>query len=78
MVADVSKLEDVRSFIGAVKRQFGAIHILINNAGAGIFRSVADLDAGRVAAHDRPEPHWRLLLLPRNTADIQAGRELET
>ncbi len=43
MVADVSKLEDVRTFIGAVKQEFGAIHILINNAGAGIFRSVADL-----------------------------------
>jgi 3-oxoacyl-[acyl-carrier protein] reductase len=43
MVADVSKLEDVRAFIAAVKQRFGAIHILINNAGAGIFRSVADL-----------------------------------
>src|SRR5580658_6855244 len=43
MVADVSKLEDVRHFISAVTRQFGAIHILINNAGAGIFRSVAEL-----------------------------------
>src|SRR5580658_2447084 len=43
MVADVSKLEDVRNFIGAVKQHFGAVHILINNAGAGIFRSVADL-----------------------------------
>jgi 3-oxoacyl-[acyl-carrier protein] reductase len=43
MVADVSKLEDVRTFIGAVKQRFGAIHILINNAGAGVFRSVADL-----------------------------------
>jgi 3-oxoacyl-[acyl-carrier protein] reductase len=43
MVADVSKLEDVRNFISAVTQHFGAIHILINNAGAGIFRSVADL-----------------------------------
>jgi 3-oxoacyl-[acyl-carrier protein] reductase len=43
MVADVSKLEEVRDFISGVTRQFGAIHILINNAGAGIFRSVADL-----------------------------------
>jgi len=44
MVADVSKLEDVRGFVGAVTQQFGAVHILINNAGAGIFRSVADLE----------------------------------
>ena len=43
MVADVSKLEDVRTFIDSVKQRFGAIHILINNAGAGIFHSVADL-----------------------------------
>jgi 3-oxoacyl-[acyl-carrier protein] reductase len=42
-MADVSKLEDVRRFIGAVKQHFGAIRILINNAGAGIFRSVADM-----------------------------------
>src|ERR1035438_6828154 len=40
MVADVSKLEDVRQFIGAVKQHFGEIHILINNAGVGIYRSV--------------------------------------
>jgi 3-oxoacyl-[acyl-carrier protein] reductase len=33
----------VRQFIGAVKQRFGTVHILINNAGAGIFRSVADL-----------------------------------
>ena len=43
MVADVSKLEDVRQFFGAVKQHFGEIHILINNAGVGIYRSVADL-----------------------------------
>jgi 3-oxoacyl-[acyl-carrier protein] reductase len=43
MVADVSELEDVRTFVAAVIQNFGAIHILINNAGAGIFRSVADL-----------------------------------
>jgi 3-oxoacyl-[acyl-carrier protein] reductase len=43
VAADISKLEDVRQFIGAVKRHFGEIHILINNAGVGIFRSVADL-----------------------------------
>src|SRR5580704_14936945 len=36
MVADVSKLEDVRRFIGAVRERFGAVHILINNAGVGI------------------------------------------
>ena len=43
MAADVSKLEDVRNFVGAVIERFGAVDILINNAGAGIFRSVTDL-----------------------------------
>lgn len=43
MVADVSRLEDVRTFVGAVMQKFGGIDILINNAGAGIFRSIADL-----------------------------------
>jgi NAD(P)-dependent dehydrogenase (short-subunit alcohol dehydrogenase family) len=44
MAADVSKADDVRRFISEVERKFGAIHILINNAGAGVFRSVADLE----------------------------------
>lgn len=43
VTADVSKLEEVRSFIARVVERFGAIHILVNNAGAGVFRSVADL-----------------------------------
>jgi NADP-dependent 3-hydroxy acid dehydrogenase YdfG len=43
MVADVSKLEDVGSFVNGVRQRFGGVDILINNAGAGIFRSVAEL-----------------------------------
>jgi 3-oxoacyl-[acyl-carrier protein] reductase len=43
MVADVGTLDDVRRFIAAVQQRFGAIHILVNNAGLGMFRSVADL-----------------------------------
>jgi 3-oxoacyl-[acyl-carrier protein] reductase len=43
MVADVSNLTDVQMFVRAVKQRFGAIHILVNNAGAGLFRAVADL-----------------------------------
>jgi 3-oxoacyl-[acyl-carrier protein] reductase len=43
MVADVSKPDDVKRFVGQVQQRFGDIHILINNAGAGIFRSVAEL-----------------------------------
>ncbi len=43
MVADVSKFDDVRAFIAAAQQEFGAMHILINNAGAGTFASVAEL-----------------------------------
>jgi 3-oxoacyl-[acyl-carrier protein] reductase len=42
-VADVSKLESVRSFLSLVQQRFGAVHILVNNAGSGIFRSTAEL-----------------------------------
>ncbi|HTT62701.1 MAG TPA: SDR family oxidoreductase [Bryobacteraceae bacterium] len=41
--ADVSRLEDVRRFFASVDARFGALDILINNAGIGIFKSVADL-----------------------------------
>lgn len=41
--ADVSKLEDVRRFFQKVDARFGAVDFLINNAGIGVFRSVADL-----------------------------------
>lgn len=43
MPADVSSLDDVRKFFAAVQQNFGAVHILVNNAGAGTFGSVADL-----------------------------------
>jgi 3-oxoacyl-[acyl-carrier protein] reductase len=43
MVADVSKIDDVRRFIAGARAEFGALHILVNNAGAGRFSSVAQL-----------------------------------
>ncbi len=43
MVADVSNLMDVQRLVAAVQQRFGAIHILVNNAGQGIFRSVGEL-----------------------------------
>lgn len=43
MVADVSKLEDVRRFIASVQQKYGTVHILVNNAGAGAFANVAEL-----------------------------------
>lgn len=42
-VADVSKLDEVRGFFARVDERFGAIDFLINNAGIGVFKSVADL-----------------------------------
>ena len=41
--ADISKLEDVRRFFASVDARFGGVDFLINNAGIGIFKSVADL-----------------------------------
>ncbi len=41
--ADISKWEDVRRFFQAVDSRFGAVDILINNAGVGIFRPVSEL-----------------------------------
>jgi 3-oxoacyl-[acyl-carrier protein] reductase len=43
VVADVSNPDEVTRFVGRVQQRFGDVHILINNAGAGIFRSVAEL-----------------------------------
>lgn len=42
-VADVSNYAHVKRFIGNVKTRFGAVNILVNNAGIGIFRPVADI-----------------------------------
>ncbi|MGD1070712.1 MAG: SDR family oxidoreductase [Bryobacteraceae bacterium] len=43
MVADISKLDQAQAFVAAVDRQFHGVDILINNAGVGVFRAVADL-----------------------------------
>ena len=42
--ADVSKLESVKSFFRSVDEQFNGLDILINNAGVGLFRSVAEIE----------------------------------
>jgi NAD(P)-dependent dehydrogenase (short-subunit alcohol dehydrogenase family) len=43
MAADVTSEPIVSNFFQFVDREFGGVDILINNAGLGIFRSVADL-----------------------------------
>ncbi|MFN7992379.1 MAG: SDR family oxidoreductase [Bryobacteraceae bacterium] len=41
--ADISKLEDVERFFKSVDRTLGGVDYLVNNAGIGVFKSVADL-----------------------------------
>ena len=41
--ADVSKPESVRRFFQSVDANFGALHVLVNNAGLGIFRRTSEL-----------------------------------
>jgi NAD(P)-dependent dehydrogenase (short-subunit alcohol dehydrogenase family) len=41
--ADVTDVAQVRSFFLAVDQQFGGLDILINNAGEGVFRKVAEM-----------------------------------
>ena len=48
-VADVSKLADVRRLVRATKRKFGAIHILVNNAGGPPTGDILSL----------PESEWK-------------------
>jgi 3-oxoacyl-[acyl-carrier protein] reductase len=44
MVADVSRPDQAQGFIAAVEQKFDGVDILINNAGVGVFRAVADLN----------------------------------
>jgi len=43
-VADVSQPGQVREFIASVMERFSRIDVLVNNAGTGTFRSVAELE----------------------------------
>lgn len=43
MVADVSKHDEVKRFVAGVQERFGTVDVLINCAGIGTFRSVAEL-----------------------------------
>jgi 3-oxoacyl-[acyl-carrier protein] reductase len=41
--ADVSRVEDVRRFFGAIDAEFKGLDILVNNAGAAAFRKVGEM-----------------------------------
>jgi NAD(P)-dependent dehydrogenase (short-subunit alcohol dehydrogenase family) len=40
--ADVRRTEDVRRMVDETVARFGALHVLVNNAGVGLYASVAD------------------------------------
>lgn len=50
--ADMTREEDVQALLDFVKQQLGGLRILINNAGLGVFKPVADLQPAE----------WRLTL----------------
>jgi NAD(P)-dependent dehydrogenase (short-subunit alcohol dehydrogenase family) len=41
--ADVTNVDHVAEFFRAVEREFGGLDVLVNNAGAGVFRKVAEM-----------------------------------
>ena len=44
-VADVTDVYEVRTFFQAVDRDLGELHLLVNNAGQGVFRKVGEMSA---------------------------------
>lgn len=44
VTADVSEQQDVKRLFEVAKQHLGGVDVLVNNAGLGIFRSVADLE----------------------------------
>lgn len=66
--ADVSRLKDVEKFFLSVDAQLGPVEILINNAGVGVFRSVADMS---------PEEWHRVIDLNLNGAFYCSREALE-
>jgi 3-oxoacyl-[acyl-carrier protein] reductase len=63
--ADVTQLEQVSLLFQHVDQQFGGVDILINNAGAGVFRKVAEMT---------PE-EWRRIIDLDLTAPFYCSRE---
>lgn len=50
LVGDVSSQEDIGEAVRQVKEEFGGLDVLVNNAGFGIFATLADMDPERFEA----------------------------
>ena len=73
MAGDVSAIADVRRLVDATRELFGAIHVLVNNAGVLRPTRVVDIE-GRVGLHHQGQPEGHLPLLPRRASrDAAAG-----
>ncbi len=64
--ADVSKADDIAAFVSVVEQEFGAVDILINNAGTGSEETILN------ASDERWQYYWDLHVM----AAIRLSREL--
>ena len=74
VVADVRHHDEAERLVAAAVKRFGAVDILINNAGVGRFAPVCDLAVDAWVETIRDEPVRRVLLLPRRDSGDETPR----
>ena len=71
---DVSSIEDVKRMVDLAQERFGAIHVLVNNAGVLRPTRVAEIEEEEWGPHHQGQPEGHLSLLPgRPARDAGAG-----
>jgi NAD(P)-dependent dehydrogenase (short-subunit alcohol dehydrogenase family) len=59
VACDVTSVDDVRAAIGAANEGFGALHVIVNNAGIG-YSAEPEISMGTIT--DSPDDDWRTVL----------------